>query len=633
MSDETNHPERSAPFFIIGSPRSGTTMLRNILREHPGLACPEETFFYRWSEPFGTERYERFLKNDPTMWKHRELDGFSEDAFWNLYEECHSRRDLQEAYMTAFLKRHQRSSARWFDKTPQNTYGLLLLLADYPASGFLHVHRNPVNVVASIRLGRTVGPESIRGAVNMWIEAVQAAEEAKRLCPERVRRVSYEALTENPQDRLNQILEFLDVPAMTMPAHLPVYPAIQRFPDVLSEAEFDYVLSRCRPWMDALAYPLESSQYSRINKAGTSVSVKKRLARMRRKTEQTVNAFLGTGQGAVLQGGFGESIDTGLLPTTSLYLRDALDDEGLEIDWHASRVGTHTYIIGQTAIIVRYADSSEWTAIQQWLSAGSRRLVYVTDDDLEAMVSDPQLPAKYRQKLRPFVRNVLPELMDAADLVVVSSPALRTLHAEQGKDCVLLDPYWRIPPRVPLRSGSGAALRLAWLATRSHLNDLENVWPQLSRFLDQTPSARLTVFMGPNAPQWLDSHPGVSNRAVLPWNMYRAALQSEAFHVTLYPVMPTTVNKARSFSKFFELASTGAAPVFSETVTFSKRLTPDVNCCLVSDQAWTTCLQALNEDPVRRESIAATAHADALALSRASRARQVSFWRSTLELP
>ena len=44
-------------FFIVGCVRSGTTLLRNILREHPKLACPEETHFFRWSWPFRTQRF------------------------------------------------------------------------------------------------------------------------------------------------------------------------------------------------------------------------------------------------------------------------------------------------------------------------------------------------------------------------------------------------------------------------------------------------------------------------------------------------------------------------------------------------------------------------------------------------
>ena len=47
-------PAQQAPFFVLGCVRSGTTMLRDALRMHPHLACPEETHFFRWGEPFGS---------------------------------------------------------------------------------------------------------------------------------------------------------------------------------------------------------------------------------------------------------------------------------------------------------------------------------------------------------------------------------------------------------------------------------------------------------------------------------------------------------------------------------------------------------------------------------------------------
>ena len=44
----------TAPFFLVGCVRSGTTLLRNLLRQHPNLESPEETHFFRWPHSFGT---------------------------------------------------------------------------------------------------------------------------------------------------------------------------------------------------------------------------------------------------------------------------------------------------------------------------------------------------------------------------------------------------------------------------------------------------------------------------------------------------------------------------------------------------------------------------------------------------
>ena len=37
------------PLFLVGCVRSGTTLTRDLLRRVPGVICPEETHFLRWS--------------------------------------------------------------------------------------------------------------------------------------------------------------------------------------------------------------------------------------------------------------------------------------------------------------------------------------------------------------------------------------------------------------------------------------------------------------------------------------------------------------------------------------------------------------------------------------------------------
>jgi len=40
-----NEPAKDAPIFIVGSPRSGTTLLRLMLNQHPRIAIPPESLF------------------------------------------------------------------------------------------------------------------------------------------------------------------------------------------------------------------------------------------------------------------------------------------------------------------------------------------------------------------------------------------------------------------------------------------------------------------------------------------------------------------------------------------------------------------------------------------------------------
>jgi hypothetical protein len=201
-----------APFFVIGCVRSGTTMLRDALRMHPNLACPEETHFFRWGEPYGTEAMSRALSNNAVLKKHRDLDAISEAEFAELLKQCTSRAELYMRYMALYMQRKKPGARRWFDKTPQNVYGALLAATSMPRSKFIHIVREPVNVVASLRIGRIVKVENLTGACNYWNEAVQIVGGLKRGFPARVYELRYEDFVAQPAAQLKLLLDFIGEP-------------------------------------------------------------------------------------------------------------------------------------------------------------------------------------------------------------------------------------------------------------------------------------------------------------------------------------------------------------------------------------------------------------------------------------
>ncbi len=250
------------PFFILGSPRSGTTLLRNLLRSHPSLEAPEETFFYRWSDPFGTGFYTHVYQNNVTIKKHREMDGISDEEFQALYERCTSRRELQIGYMKLFLEKKKRTDAIWFDKTPQNAFGLFRILDDFPDSRIIHIHRNPVNVVSSIRQGRSVGPESLTGSINIWRESVALPLVARRLAPERILFVAYESLSLNPSEILQQITEFLGLdPLPRLPRNVKIHEPEDRYANYLPQQDILVILDRLAKEMSELGYSTQVADY------------------------------------------------------------------------------------------------------------------------------------------------------------------------------------------------------------------------------------------------------------------------------------------------------------------------------------------------------------------------------------
>jgi hypothetical protein len=204
------------PLFIVGCVRSGTTLTRDLLRRVPGLICPEETHFFRWSEPFRTPHSFAPYRHNQLLKKHREIDGVIEEDFEAILQTSRSKAELQRNYITAFARAKGITGPyRWFDKTPQNVYGAPLIAQQMPNARFLNLVRNPLNVVASLVLGRQVKIPDVHGACNYWNESVQIMTTMEAAYPDRILTMRYEDLIADVPAAMAQILGHAHINAPT----------------------------------------------------------------------------------------------------------------------------------------------------------------------------------------------------------------------------------------------------------------------------------------------------------------------------------------------------------------------------------------------------------------------------------
>lgn len=245
------------PFFMVGSVRSGTTLLREILKSIPGLECPEETHFYRWGHPFGSGGYRKNAVKSPVLQRHREIDGVEEANFAGIMHSAASRRDLQTFYAQQFMKLKGTGSRRWFDKTPQNIYGLPLLAHDFPEARFVHIVRNPLNVAASLILGKVIKAPNVVSAANYWQEAVAIFNTVRPIIETRVYELKYEDMTASPLTAMTSLLNFLGEDAASLGYDLSkIHPERDQYKDVLSSSDIDKIRDICGKWADHYGYEL-----------------------------------------------------------------------------------------------------------------------------------------------------------------------------------------------------------------------------------------------------------------------------------------------------------------------------------------------------------------------------------------
>ena len=248
------YSSENMPFFILGSPRSGTTLLRDLLRDHPRLECPEETHFFRWADPFGSPKYTAHYKTK-LFKEHREMDGVSEIEFNVRMVAMHSREHLAWSYGDEYLRMIGKPDARLYDKTPQNTYGIFLINAIYPEAKFIHIYRNPLNVVASLMEGKVMPVHSLRGAVNSWVESMLILDQFKKFKPELLLELPYEEMTENPDPSLKMILNFVNEDPTLLPSQKKkTHKEKNKYKDKLTQQEIDIVMKKCEPFYSKYGY-------------------------------------------------------------------------------------------------------------------------------------------------------------------------------------------------------------------------------------------------------------------------------------------------------------------------------------------------------------------------------------------
>ncbi len=201
----------TAPIFVGGAPRSGTTLARAILNAHPDVACgPELRAFPALARLYR----ETAAAMGQTLEAH---------YFFNAADLKGTFREFITSFLKAF---HERSGKRFIaEKTPANALYFRELHQLFPESRFIHVVRDPRDVVASLirqdwrdeKTGKRLPiTASLAGAATGWRDHVAAARAAgTEGAP--VFELQYEKLIAAPAETIGDLFRFLGVPPSEAP--------------------------------------------------------------------------------------------------------------------------------------------------------------------------------------------------------------------------------------------------------------------------------------------------------------------------------------------------------------------------------------------------------------------------------
>lgn len=187
------------PIIVGGPHRSGTSLVRRLLNNHPNLYCgPEVKFFEDFFRRTGANAKYDF--------------SFMQTACSMVDKEI-----LFEELGLSFLRLHERAAKfhkknRWADKCPENIIYLNeweQLLGDKWV--FVHVARNPLDTLASqveAQFNRVL-PSSLSEKIDVFKTFHQGGLTFQTKYPDRYYRVIYEELVKNPSETLKGLDDWL----------------------------------------------------------------------------------------------------------------------------------------------------------------------------------------------------------------------------------------------------------------------------------------------------------------------------------------------------------------------------------------------------------------------------------------
>lgn len=212
-----------SPIFIVGAPRSGTTLLATLLASHSQISCGPETHFFPYLE--ANYRHLATVLRDAN-WPSKatefvgaiavedhpvaELFGVTPQA---IYRYLATRKPVLPALLESLTEPHRQALGkyRWAEKTPNHILHLTTLRRLYPTAKVVRIVRDPRDVALSMaaKLPWTSDvPLHSAYLIERWYRQSKGFFESDR----QSYTIQYETLVAQPTETLQQLCRFLQAP-------------------------------------------------------------------------------------------------------------------------------------------------------------------------------------------------------------------------------------------------------------------------------------------------------------------------------------------------------------------------------------------------------------------------------------
>lgn len=196
----SNLLKNAVPLFVIGVPRSGTTMLARLLNNHPSIVQTYETSVFLL--------FDNIIKNAKRGFKAGILYGKEYQDLWSKHLNSVAK-DVIESFYEKILQSESRDYVRyWGDKHPHHNACLPFIERLYPNALYIYIVRDPRDVACSIS---EMNKCTFEQAFDVWKKISQDYEKFQITCSDRLYSIKYEHIVKNYEEAIGQIMNWLDL--------------------------------------------------------------------------------------------------------------------------------------------------------------------------------------------------------------------------------------------------------------------------------------------------------------------------------------------------------------------------------------------------------------------------------------
>jgi len=234
------------PIFIVGAPRSGTTLLAQILSNHPNIFIFNESLFYDF---IVSKQLEHKPKKEMINLIYGHLS-YRIDMRMSGKGECSNRfgcrlpskeaanikcefremiatydnnithREIFRGFLTIVAK--NMGSIRWGEKTPNHVFSLDRIIKDFPQAKVINIVRDPIAFLKSYKFAwrQTGGKKESKNIYHpiisslLWLRSIKAFEKAITITnsSNSFFEIRYEDLVDDTEATIKKVCEFLGEP-------------------------------------------------------------------------------------------------------------------------------------------------------------------------------------------------------------------------------------------------------------------------------------------------------------------------------------------------------------------------------------------------------------------------------------